>query len=288
MTRLLDTHVHVWDPTRFDYPWLSGLPTVDRPFLPADIDRADGATARMVFVEADCAPAFALDEVQWVAGFGDAWPELAGIVAAADLRAPDLAARLDVLTSNGPVVGVRHQLQSERASDFADPELVAGLRLTAERGLTFDACVTHDQLPELVTLLGAVPDLDVVLDHLGKPPVDDGIVSAAGRAWGAAIERLAELPRVRVKLSGLAAEASDRTLFDVNADAFIAHAVAVFGVDRAMIGSDWPVSAELGVGGTLKAWLDRLRRVTGATGDEWSALEFRTGSRFYGLDGSAE
>lgn len=283
MSTVLDTHVHVWDPSRLDYPWLAGVPVLDRPFLPAGIDR-DGVSRRMVFVQADCRPEQSLDEVRWVAGLGDEWPELAGIVAGADLRSPDLEAHLDALAAAGPVVGIRHLLQGEPIEAFADPALRRGLGSLAARGLTFDACVSHAQLAALRELLGSAEGLRVVLDHVGKPPVDDGIASDAGRAWAAELSRsAAEHPNLHVKLSGLAAEATDRARLDANADAFLAHAVDAFGPDRAMVGSDWPVSALVGAGGGFAGWVARVRRVVGDDAAARRAVEHDTGARFYAL-----
>ncbi|WP_395243525.1 amidohydrolase family protein [Agromyces sp. MMS24-K17] len=286
---LLDTHVHVWDPTRLDYLWLAGLPALDHPFLPAEVDRADGATARMVFVQADCRADQSLDEAHWVAGLAADWPELAGIVAAADLRSASLAEHLDALADiGGPdgtrlVRGIRHLLQGEPVEAFADPALRRGLELLAERGIPFDACVVHPQLDALADLLDAVPELDVVLDHVGKPPVDAGLDSDAGRAWADALDRLADRPGTHVKLSGLAAEASDRASLDAHADAFLARALDAFGADRAMLGSDWPVSARLGAGGSFADWAARVRRVAEDGGHEWAAIAGGTGARVYGL-----
>lgn len=280
--RLLDTHVHVWDASRLSYPWLAGA-ALAASYAPADIDRGEGLTTRMVFVEADAAPLDALGEARWVAGSGDAWPELAGIVAAADLRSADLAGRLDALAGVERVVGVRHLLQDEPAESWRPDALAAGLAELGRRGLTFDACVRHPQLPALADLLERAPATKVVLDHVGKPPVDLGVDSLPGRAWADAVKRLALLPHVHVKLSGLAAESADPAAYDRNADAFVAVAVEAFGPERAMIGSDWPVSAKLGAGTTLRAWVDRVRRATAATPAEWALLAERSGERFYGL-----
>ncbi|MFB9310327.1 L-fuconolactonase [Agromyces hippuratus] len=282
MTGVVDAHAHVWDTTRLDYPWLAGLDVLDRPLLPRDLDRADGQVTAAIFVQAGCASTQSLDEANWVAGLGEEWPELAAIVAAADLLDPEtLEAHLDALDGIGRVVGIRHLLQGESPAVFSDPVLLESLRLLAVRGLSFDACVTHPQLPDLIALLGEVPELDVVLDHLGKPPVDAGIGTEAGRAWAQAVTELAARPRTTVKLSGLAAEASGTETFDANADAFIEHGFAAFGPARSMLGSDWPVSRYLGAGGTFSDWIDRVHRVTAATGSEREQLDHGTALRFY-------
>lgn len=279
---VIDAHVHIWDTQRFDYPWLAGLPALNAPMLPVDVDRAGGRVTGMVFVQADCTPESSLDEARWVSGAD--WPELAGIVAAANLHdEAGLPRHLDALAEIPGIVGIRHLLQGEPDSAFESAALRSGLGLLASRGLSFDACVRHDQLPRLVPLLSGLPELRVVLDHLGKPPIDEGIDSDAGRAWATAIDQLAALDSVTVKVSGLTAETRDAAALDRNAGAFIRHAVESFGADRAMIGSDWPVSAMLGTGGTLDAWIARVHDATGASATERTAIESTSAQSFYGL-----
>ncbi|WP_394551577.1 amidohydrolase family protein [Agromyces sp. MMS24-JH15] len=295
MSALVDAHVHVWDPRRLDYPWLAGT-AVDGPHLPDVVDRATGhaagPTARMVFVQADCRADQSFAEAEWVASLADGWPELAGIVAAVDLRDPALEAALDRLAElpgRVPVVGIRHLLQSEPDETFADERVAHGLGVLAARGLTFDACVRHAQLPLLEHLLAPVDGLRVVLDHLGKPPVDAGIDGRAidgeaGQRWADAITRLARLPGLHVKVSGLSAEASDRAILDAHGAPFLRHAVDAFGADRAMVGSDWPVSASFGAGGSFASFLDLVLDAVGPSAGERAALLKGTATRFYGLD----
>jgi L-fuconolactonase len=282
VTRLIDSHTHIWDPRRFDYPWLAGLGPLDRPMLPADVDRAGGRVTGMVFVQADCDPRSALDEARWVDGLD--WAELAGIVAGSDFHdRAGLIAHLDALTEIPRVVGVRHLLQDEPDDFFTSRAMHEGLVALAERRLTFDACVRHEQLPLLVSLLATTPSPQVVVDHLGKPPVDEGIDSEPGRRWASAIAELAALDSVSIKVSGLAPEARDARSLDRNAGAFIRHAVDAFGAERSMIGSDWPVSARLGAGGTFAEWIERVHDATGASTAESRALDAGTAASFYGL-----
>lgn len=294
---LVDAHVHVWDPDRFDYPWLTAAPVLKRAFLPGEIDRA-GATTAMVFVQAGCRADQAIAEARWVMGLADAWPELSAIVADADLRSGlalrDHLAALSALGADAErpvrVAGIRHLLQDETDDLLADPAaraaLLDGLGRLANDGLTFDVCVRHRQLATVIDLLERVPELPTVLDHVGKPPVDTGIESSEGAAWAAQIDRLAALPGAHVKLSGLAAEASNAAALDEHAEGFLVHAIKAFGAERAMIGSDWPVSALTGATGTFASWRDRVRTsatVAGVDEAGLASIESGTATRFYGI-----
>lgn len=271
---LIDSHVHVWDPRRLPYEWLTGT-GLDRPALPPEVDRAGGRTTGMIFVQA--ADSDGLDEARWVDE--SEWPELIAIVAGADLtlEAPEVTAHLNALAAIPRVVGVRHLLQDTPVEDF--PSVLGGLRVLEAHGGRFDACIRHEQLPALIELLAAVPNLTVILDHLGKPPVDDGIGSTAGRAWARDLRSLAERPGTFVKLSGMTAESADPAAFAREADGWIQHALDAFGPERAMIGSDWPVSATFGIGGSFEEWAGRIRRVVGDT--DWPAVAVETARRAY-------
>jgi L-fuconolactonase len=170
-------------------------------------------------------------------------------------------------------------LQDEPLEFFEHPGLLVGLRALADSGLPFDACIRHHQLGALTSLLAKVPELPVVLDHLAKPPVatgDDG-------TWERDLRALAELPQARVKLSGMPPELRDDQEWVSAARPWLEVALDAFGADRAMVGSDWPVSAmsprRLAPGRWLSMVLDELA----ASPAEREQLSWRTASRFYGV-----
>lgn len=273
---IVDSHVHVWDSRVLAYPWLEALPDLPRTVLPADLLTDIAAAA--IFVEADAEPGQAVREALWVSSLE--WPTLVGIVAAANLRARDLEKQLDaLLTSCALLVGVRHILQAEPVDSIADQSLTAGLRHLGARGLTFDACVTHAQLDVLADLLDSVDETRVVIDHLGKPPVDAGLGSPEGQAWAHSIRRLSYREATFIKLSGLSVESRSAEAYAREAPEFLAFAADCFGVDRCMLGSDAPVSTQLGPGGSFSDWATQVNRVIGE--DDWSAVSRTTAESFY-------
>lgn len=276
---ILDAHVHVWDPEHLPYDWLADAGILNRPFLPGDLDDADGRVGEWVFVEADVSPDHREQEADWVADA--AWPGLVGIVAAVRLDDPDLAARLDALAARPRVVGVRDLLQDDSLARFEDEGVRAGLRAVGENGLRFDACVRWPQLGALDSLIATAPGTPVVIDHLGKPPVDDGLASAAGRRWRDDLARIAERPHVHVKCSGLAAEASSPAILAARGPAFVAEAVALFGAERVLLGSDQPVSGVAATGVSSTAWIDLVEDAVPA--EAWAWIGREAARRFYSL-----
>ena len=282
MTRIVDAHVHVWDPHRFHYPWLEATPALNAACLPGDIPR-DRDSAGMLFVEADRAAEQGHAEAAWVAEMGDRWPDLLGIVAFAPLEhGPAVAEELAELSAMGKVVGVRRLLQDETADFVTDAALIDGVRSLACTGLSFDACVRHSQLPALVTLRRTAPETTVVLDHLGKPPIRAGWNSTAASEWLRAVEALAAEPLTYVKLSGLAPEAGPGSL-SAQAAPFLIAAVEAFGPERAMLASDWPVSQATEHHLTRQAWFDLVHEVLQLDASEIESVDNGAARSAYGL-----
>jgi len=278
--RLIDTHLHVWDPEVFDYAWLDEVPELKRrrgfEELSADFAPDEGDEVRYVFVQADCAAEQSLPEVDWVSAMAEA-NGVAGIVAAAPLEVgADVEETLAALRDRPLVIGVRRLLQSEPQGFALQDAFLAGARTLARTGLTFDACVVEALIPDVTALADAAPDLTIVLDHLGKPDVAGGDFDS----WRRAIGDLAARPNVNCKISGLPSlTTADWTPDDLTP--YLDVAVASFGADRCMFGSDWPASS---LQSSYTRWLQFVRAWSGtlSTAEAESVL-WRTAERVYGV-----
>jgi L-fuconolactonase len=272
----IDAHVHFWDRAVFRYDWLEGTALPFR-FLPEDLG---GAPESLVFVQADCAPEQGLAEAEWAGALVRGWSEAGAVVAFAPVEdGVALPGWVDRLREIPAVVGVRRLLQDEPDALLESTGLAEGLRRLGAADLSFDACVRHGQLPALLTLVRAAPDVDVVLDHLGKPPVRDGWSSPAAERWHASIRALAAEPRTTVKLSGLALEAAPGPLLE-QVRPFVAAALEAFGPQRCMLGSDFPVSAAPPDAVAYEEWFTALAELVD-TPHERDALLRGTALRTY-------
>jgi L-fuconolactonase len=260
---VIDAHHHVWTA---DYPWLASDPKLEpirRDYGVADL-RANLRTAgvdRTVLVEADWGHPSETVEFLHLAG---AVEEIAGVVGFIDLLDPRLPSTL-ARYANHPraryLVGLRDQVQGRPDPDFlARPEVLTALKTIAGTVPTFDLIVRVDQLPAAAKAAAAVPELTFVLDHLGKPQVREG--DAGLRAWREAVAPLAKQPNVTAKLSGLVTEADWRHWTPADLRPFTQAALELFGPDRLMFGSDWPV-CELAA--TYTRVKDALTEVLGRT-----------------------
>lgn len=273
--QIVDSHVHFWDPRERDYPWLRSVPALDRAFLPSDYAAAtDGiAITQIVFVESNCLPEEAREEVQFVERLVSVEPRIAAIVAFADLTQGLRAGgsgpeqTLDALLSSPRVKGIRQNIQGQPPGFALQPAFVEGVRAVGRRGLTFDLCVTHDQLREVTDLVRRCADTRFVLDHCAKPAIRQRRLEP----WRADIACLAAQENVCCKLSGLFTEAEPERRRDEDLLPYAASVVEFFGTERVLYGSDWPV---LTLGGRYGDWHGFTDRFTAA----WTPTERR---RFY-------
>ncbi|WP_404473745.1 amidohydrolase family protein [Microbacterium aerolatum] len=242
--RVLDSHLHLWDPDILDYAWLEG--DLNAAFTAAELaeDQIEDVTGQAaVFVQADPHHRQALDEVRWVDSIAETVGVVAIVAGARLHRRRKLVAHLDALAAHPRVVGVRQLLQGERDGFARRTSFIQGAREVAARGLSFDACVRAHQIPDVTALAEAVPELRIVLDHLGKPAIGTPEAPLAPSVeWIRDLRDLAAHPQVSVKLSGLPAESAGRIDED-QMEPFLDAAADAFGEERLMWGSDWPVSS---------------------------------------------
>jgi L-fuconolactonase len=254
----IDSHVHFWDTSRIPCPWLRGFPAISAPHGPAELAResAPEAPSRVVFVQAECDRAAAMDEVQWVASLAGQLPPTAAIVAFAPMdRGPATDAALQGLARMPLVRGVRHLIQDEADPAFClSDAFIAGVRRCGELGLSFDICIRHSQLASATELARRCPGTSLVLDHGAKPDLRSGVLDP----WRAQISAIAALPNVSCKLSGLVTEAGTASADPSRFAPAVAHLLAAFGPARLLFGSDWPV---MKLASTYAGWLRMARNL---------------------------
>ncbi|MEZ0491883.1 amidohydrolase [Kineococcus sp. TBRC 1896] len=225
---IVDAHHHLWDPATRDHPWMP--PELATPFTSQDLRRetALAGVDRTVLVQTVSSTA---ETAEFCATAAASDGLIAGVVGWAD-HTRDIPSQFEDLAHAQFLRGVRHQVEDEPDPDWLRrPEVVAAVR--SARGLVVDLLVRFDQLPAATALLDAVPDGEFVLDHGAKPPVGaDGYA-----AWCTGTAELARRENVVCKLSGLFTLEHAELLGPA-----VDHLFSVFGPDRLVFGTDWPVS----------------------------------------------
>lgn len=239
---IVDSHVHLYDISRLSYGWLAGVPKINRTYLLEDFDKARQAVAvdKIVFAEVAVDPGLHLKEAAFIQELADRDPRLQGIVAHAPLeKGAAVEADLVALKAVKNVRGIRRLIETERNPAFClEPGFLEALRLLPKYGLTFDICVKQFAMTYALELVKRCPEVQFVLDHIGKPDIKNGLTEP----WRSQIAELARMPNVVCKVSGVITEADHRHWTAEQVKPYVAHVIERFGFDRVMFGSDWTVS----------------------------------------------
>ncbi|MGW3136963.1 amidohydrolase family protein [Streptomyces sp. NPDC001139] len=283
---LVDAHHHVWDLSIRPQSWLDepGNEPIRRTFDTDDLRTA--ATATVAKRRLECSVLVqcvaSVDETREFLALADSDPLIGAVVGWVDLTSPAIGDVLDDLRA-GPggshLRAVRHLVQGETdAAWLQQPSVERGLRAVGERGLGYDLLIRSHQFPQAIRLAERLPDLPLVLDHAGKPPIARQDLDE----WERGVRQLAAHPQVRCKVSGLATEADHEqwTVDDIRPVWEVL--LAAFGPDRLMFGSDWPVCVLAGGWHRWAATVEELLADLSAA--ETEAVLAGTATTFYRLD----
>lgn len=241
MSGRIDAHHHFWNPQEADYPWMApdALTPIRRPFGPQDMAPliAAAGITRTVLVQTRSD----MEETRAFLAYAQDNAFIAGVVGWIDLTGPDVLAAIGQLRQapgGAFLKGIRHQAHDEDDADWlARPDVVAGIAAVGREGLAYDLLVRERELPAAIRCVDANPNVRFVLDHMAKPRIAEGVMEP----WSSLMAELAGRPNVWCKVSGLVTEADwDRwTVHDLAP--YVARVIALFGSERLIFGSDWPV-----------------------------------------------
>ena len=212
---------------------------------------------------------------------------VAGVVGWVDLTAPDVADTLASLRT-GPggeyLVGIRHQVHDEADPDWLRRDDVGrGLTAVAEAGLAYDLLVRPREMGAADAVTRRFPDIRFVVDHIAKPPIAAGEIDD----WAQAMRAFADQPHVACKLSGMVTEAGANWSPD-QLRPYVATVLEIFGEDRVMFGSDWPVCTLVASYDDVVAALRTVLRSLGVLPPSFERKLFHANAaRWYNLAGSS-
>ena len=274
---VVDAHHHFWGaPSLEAYPWMAGerMAPIRHPFGPRELSpllQAEGVD-RTVLVQTRSS----LDETREFLAIADAEPFVAGVVGWVDLTDPgvaDVIAGLRAGPGGERLVGIRHQVHDEPDAEWLlRPDVVRGLRAVESAGLTYDLLVRPRELPAAIATAKALPGLRLVVDHAAKPEIASGTLEP----WAGLMGQFRDLDHVSCKLSGMVTEADWASWTTRDLVPYADVVLDVFGPDRVLLGSDWPVCLLAGTYGhvmrsqlTLVASMsaDEHARVVGGTAE---------------------
>ena len=233
---VVDSHHHFWDLGKFDYDWMPEGSPLRVNYGPEELRpqlKAAGVD-RTVIVQAHQS----LEETYWLLDLAEATDYVAGIVGWVDLNDPKVGDELDKLQRNPWFKGVRHIWESEEDPGWLDkPGAINGLKELERRGICYDFLVRPPNIPFVPRIMEKVPDLRAVVDHIAKPNIKEHMVEP----WLSGLRHIASIDGIRCKVSGMITEADHANWTIDDLKPYVHHVVGMFGTDRLMFGTDWPV-----------------------------------------------
>ena len=248
---VIDAHQHIWSLERAEYAWMNPADPVlhrDYTITDAEVELAAAGIAGTVLVQS----ADNVEDSETMFHAARASDRVLGVVAWVPLDDAIEAERLlETWSKQEAFCGIR-SLTHTRDDDgwLASPRIAPSLRLLADRGIPLDVVTLRPaHLRAMIEVGERHPDLRIVVDHLGHPPVR----AADGGTWSALMAEAAANPRVHAKISGLYPIDGPIDRWGVEDIApFVDRALEQFGAGRLMYGGDWPI-AEL-AGGYSRVW----------------------------------
>lgn len=276
---VIDAHQHFWQLSQpLNYSWLDAPPlaAIKRDFLPEHLGphlRVAGVS-HTVLVQTQ----HDLRENLWMLDLADKHPFIAGVVGWVNLASPACEEQLGEMRRHPKFVGVRHLTQDEPDEQFLlRDDVLHGLQVLERSGVPFDLLLHVKHLSHAATLARRFPALPLVIDHLAKPYVKDHKTEV----WFTHLKEASAYPNVSCKLSGLVTEADWKNWTALDLKPYVQTALGLFGPERCMFGSDWPVCE---LAGTYEqvcaAMLEALEPLTNA---ERTAIFSGTARRVYRL-----
>jgi L-fucono-1,5-lactonase len=248
---VIDSHVHFWKYDKKRDAWMKDMKILQQDYLPTTLastfhrNEVDGCVA----VQADQSEL----ETHFLVELSKTHPIIKGVVGWIDLRASNVEERLQYFSQYRIIKGVRHVVQGEPDDFLYDADFQRGIRALHPFGHTYDVLIYHHQLRPAIDFVSKFPDQKFVLDHCAKPDVKHKKIDD----WKILISEMATRPNVYCKLSGLFTEADWKNWSAGDFYPYLDIVFDVFGTERLMFGSDWPVILAAGIYVQWKSLLEK-------------------------------
>ena len=274
---VIDSHQHFWKYEPVRDAWITeDMQVLRQDFLPDDLEpilMANGVDG-CIAVQAEQS----LNETIFLVELAKAHQSIKGVVGWIDLLSEDLGSVLEKYCQVEVLKGFRHILQSEKEGFMLQQKFLNGINLLGSFGFTYDILIYENQLDEALSLVGLVPDqVSLVIDHIAKPNIKERSFSY----WKEKMKSMAKHPNVFVKLSGMVTEADWHSWETKDFEPYFESVLELFGPERIMFGSDWPVCL-------LAAQYSQVISITRdliatLNASEQAAIMGGTATRFYSL-----
>lgn len=239
---VIDAHQHFWTYNEKEFGWIDKrMESLKRDFLPEDLkpELLNSGIDGTIAVQARQS----LEETRWLIDLALQNCFINGVVGWVDLCSEDIHNQLTEFSSHPKFVGVRHVVHDEHDDDFIlSKDFMNGIGMLKNFKLTYDILVFPKHLKNAIRFVQHFPDQVFILDHFAKPFIKEQKISP----WKEEIAELAKFQNVYCKISGLVTEANWHQWKEIDFRQYLDIDTESFGINRLLVGSDWPVSTLCG------------------------------------------
>ncbi len=273
----IDSHQHFWNLEKVAYPWLDpAYGSICRTIEAQELEPLVKAAGIDKTVIVQAMNSYADTHYMLQAAEENDW--VGAVVGWVPLNIPEVAdIKIKEFSQNPYFKGVRHLIHEEKDPDWVIRDnVIEGLKILASYNMTFDVvAVFPNHLKHIPYLAEKIPNLNMVIDHLAKPPIKEKKMGE----WAEQLAKAAEYPNVYAKVSGLNTAADWDTWSADDIKPYIDYTMEKFGAHRIMFGSDWPV-ANL-AGDYAKVWAETNKAIAAYSTSEVDAILGGTAASFY-------
>ena len=234
---VIDSHQHFWKYEPIKHDWIDNeMSVIRRDYTPSDLAKVyqENGINGCISVQADQT----LEETDFLIDLASKNDFIKGIVGWVDLRAENIEEVLEKYSKHNIVKGFRHVVQVESDHNFLlRPNFLRGISVLEKYNFTYDILVFPHQLGAVLEFVKRFPKQKFVIDHIAKPYIKDGFFEG----WAAQMKAISKQENVYCKMSGLITEADYNTWTSEQLNPYMDLILNVFGSNRIMFGSDWPV-----------------------------------------------
>jgi L-fuconolactonase len=276
---MLDTHHHLWSYNADDYPWIPANTPLAQNHLLVELEEATSLAGVTGTIAVQARQTN--EESASLLKIADQSDLIRGVVGWIPLISENVDEDLELFSDNPKFVGIRHVLQDEPDAYFLRDDFHRGLSKLPAHDLRYDILLYQHQIPVATKLVDRQPELGMIIDHIAKPKAQEGRVE---HEWRSGMKELAKRENILgVKFSGLATEFPKEDEIDPDTiRAYFEETLEIFGVERVMFGTDWPVC--LLRLDSYKQWADTVIILTSSlSGNEKDLILEKNGETAYQL-----
>jgi len=279
---VIDSHHHFFTKQQYTQVYEAfGRPDILRPllrdFTPEDMKPLldEVGVDKTIQVQMDVARAHSREML----ASAQAYSWIAGVIAWVDLTDPLVGKTLDIFGEDPNFVGIRHPLEHEDDPNWIlRDKVISGLKELEKRNIVFDLLIGPRHWEILPQVAELFPELTMVIEHFGRPNVK----SMSFDGWERMMAKMAQYPRIYAKLSGIMVLIPEERWDNwhvAELKPYMDKTIELFGTDRVMFGSDWPVSTLVG---SYKRNFDAVKEsIADLSGEEWGKIFGGNAKRVY-------